>query len=333
MAISESASSGASPSTGKHYGGKKQDRSEAAVIALREEAEQMVGGTLITLALKRLRRDYLTLFAIVVIIILFMLSVLAPVITSALNVNYRTTDIPHAFEKIGAPHHLLGTDDLGRDHLARLLYAGQVSMNIGFSAAFLSLVIGMSLGLIAGFYQGGRLWFVDEILMWAVTTLNSVPSLFLLLIISAMLQPTVWSLILILAFLSWTSTMRFVRGETLSLREREYIVSARAIGASDTRIMFLHILPNIFSVIMINLASDIGGFILVESALSFLNLGVRPPTPSWGNMLTNAQSFFTKGIHLVVCPGSLIVITVLCLFLLGDGLRDAFDPQASKKMA
>lgn len=308
-------------------------RAEAAVLNLREEAEQLAGGTLLSLALKRLRRDYLTLIAITFLITIFILSVLAPAITRVLDVSYTKTNIPAAFLKIGASGHPLGTDDLGRDQLARLLYAGQVSMNIAFSAAFLSLIIGMSLGVIAGFYQGGRLWFVDELLMWAVTTLNSVPSLFLLLIIAAMLKPTVWSLILILSFLSWTGTMRFVRGETLSLREREYVVSARAIGAGDTRIMFFHILPNIFSVIMINLASDIGGFILVESALSFLNLGVRPPTPSWGNMLTQAQTFFTKGVHLVICPGTLIVLTVLCLFLIGDGLRDAFDPQASKKMA
>ena len=127
--------------------------------------------------------------------------------------------------------------------------------------------------------------------------------------------------------------MRLVRGETLSHRGREYIIAAQAMGAGPLRIMFVHILPNIFSVIVINLASDIGSLILVESALSYLQLGVRPPTPSWGNMLTNAQTFFTKGPHLVVCPGSLIVITVLCLFLIGDGIRDAFDPQAAKKVA
>ncbi len=306
---------------------------QSAVISLREEAEKMAGGSLLSLAIKRLRHDYLTLIAMAFLLIIFFLSVAAPFITDAMDVSYKRTDIPHAFEKIGAPNHILGTDDLGRDQFARLLYAGRISMDIAFSAAFLSLVIGMSLGVVAGFYQGGKFWFIDELLMWVVTTLNSIPSLFLLLIIAAMLKPTVWSLVLILGFLSWTSTMRFVRGETLSLREREYIVSARAIGAGDSRIMFFHILPNVFSVIMINLASDIGGFILIESALSFLNLGVRPPTPSWGNMLTQAQTFFTKGVHLVICPGSLIVMTVLCLFLIGDGLRDAFDPQASKKMA
>jgi peptide/nickel transport system permease protein len=279
-----------------------------------------------------LRRDYLTLIAITIIVILSILAVLAPVISDALDVSYRRTDMGNTFQKIGAPGHILGTDDLGRDQFSRLLYGGRVSLGIAFSAALLSLIIGLSLGVLAGFYQGGSFGFVDDLIMWFITTLNSVPFLFLLLVVSALLDPTVLMFILLLAFLSWTGTMRFVRGETLAQREREYIVAARAIGAGNSRIMFLHILPNIFSVIIINLASDIGGFILIESALSFLNLGVRPPTPSWGNMLTNAQTFFTKGFHLVIFPGLLIVITVLCLFLIGDGLRDAFDPQASKKM-
>jgi len=305
---------------------------EAPVIDLKE-SEEYASESLLSLALKRLRRDYLTLLAIAIIITLAILSLLAPVIADALDVSYRRTDIPNAFLKVGSPGHVLGTDDLGRDQLARLLYAGRVSMGIAFSAAALSLVIGTSVGVIAGYYQGGKYGFIDDIFMWLVTTLNSVPSLFLLIIVSAMLSPTVWTLILILSLLSWSGTMRFVRGETLAQREREYIVAAQAIGANPLRIMFFHVLPNIFSVLVINLASDIGTLILVESALSFLNLGVRPPTPSWGNMLTNAQTFFTKGMHLVIFPGLLIVITVLCLFLIGDGIRDAFDPQASKKIA
>jgi peptide/nickel transport system permease protein len=311
---------------------KKAPEQAILNLGLTDE-EKMVGESLMTLALHRLRRDYLTLFAISVLLVLILLALAAPLISSALDVSYRRINLAITFEKIGAPGHILGTDDVGRDHLSRLLYGGRVSLGIAVSGAVLSLAIGATLGVIAGFYQGGSFGFVDDILMWGIITLNSIPGFFLLLIISAMLNPTVWSLILILAFLSWTGTMRFVRGETLSQRGREYIVAAQAIGAGPLRIMYLHIMPNIFSVIIINLASDIGGLILVESALSYLNLGVRPPTPSWGNMLTNAQTFFTKGVHLVIFPGMLIVITVLCLFLIGDGLRDAFDPQASKKVA
>ena len=163
---------------------------------------------------------------------------------------------------------------------------------------------------------------------WVISTLNSIPSLFLLLIVAAVLQPSPSTLIIVLGFLGWTTTTRLVRGETLSIREREYIISARAAGASPMRIMFVHILPNLFSIIVITLAIDIGNLILVEAALSFLGLGIKAPIPSWGNMLTNAQSFFTKGAYLVVAPGLLIFVTVLCLYVIGDGLRDAFDPTA-----
>lgn len=169
---------------------------------------------------------------------------------------------------------------------------------------------------------------MDDFINWVITTLNSIPQLFLLLIIAAVLQPSPATLIIVLGFLGWTGITRLVRGETLSIREREYVISARAIGASSLRIMFSHILPNLFSVIIITLMIDIGGIILVEAALSFLGLGIKPPTPSWGNMLTDSQNYFTKGPHLVFAPGILIFITVLCLYVMGDGIRDAFDPTA-----
>lgn len=286
-----------------------------------------LGESLTSLALKRLRRDKLTLLAMAVLLVLTLLSMLAPVISGQLGVSATRTSAQEAFLPIGAAGHILGTDDLGRDHLARLLYAGQVSLGIAFIAAMLSLVIGVSLGIFTGFYGG----IVDDFINWIIATLSSIPSLFLLLIISAVLSPGPATLVLVLGFLGWMGTTRLVRGETLSLREREFVISARAIGASPVRIMFSHILPNLFSVIVVTLAIDIGSLILVEAALSYLGLGVKPPTPTWGNMLTNAQSFFTKGGHLVVLPGLLIFVTVLCLYVIGDGIRDAFDPQADDR--
>ncbi len=312
------------------------EESTGAVLSLSEERAG-ASESLYTLALRRLRRDYLTLIAIAVVLLLALLALLAPVITDALNISYTRTNSP-AFLSIGSPGHILGTDDLGRDELARLLYAGRVSLTIAFSAAIGSLAIGVSIGVIAGYYQGGSLGFVDDAIMWFVTTINSIPTLFLLLIVASVLRAqkfgsSVLVLILILTLLGWTGTMRLVRGETLARRELEYTVAARAMGAGSWRIMFVHILPNIFSIIVVTLAIDVGSLILVEAALSFLGLGVRPPTPSWGNMLNNAQSFFDRGPHLVFLPGFLIVITVLCLYIIGDGMRDAFDPQASKKVA
>jgi len=216
----------------------------------------------------------------------------------------------------------LGADDLGRDQMSRLLYAGRISLKIGFLAGFLSIAIGISLGVLTGFFGG----VVDDIIIWLITTINSIPFFFTILIVSAILSPDENSLILVLGFLGWTGTTRLVRGETISLREREYIVGARAMGASNLRIMSRHILPNLISVIVINLAIDIGVLILIEAALSFLAVGVKPPTPTWGNMLTNSQQFFRFGPHLVFWPGFMIFVTVLCLYVLGDGIRDAFDP-------
>jgi peptide/nickel transport system permease protein len=291
------------------------------------EEDHGLGESLTSLALKRLRQDKLTLIAIAVLVVLTLISVFAPAITSQLGVSATRTSAQEAFLPVGAPGHILGTDDLGRDHLARLLYAGQISLGIAFVAAALSLIIGVSLGLITAYYGG----FIDDIVNWLIATLSSIPSLFLLLIVSAVLSPGPTTLVLVLGLLGWTGTTRLVRGETLSLREREFVISAKAIGASPWRIMFSHILPNLFSVIVVTLAIDIGSLILVEAALSYLGLGVKPPTPTWGNMLTNAQTFFTKGGHLVVMPGLLIFVTVLCLYVIGDGIRDAFDPQAKDR--
>lgn len=286
--------------------------------------------SLTRLALRRLRRDYLTLGAIGVLLILAILSLLAPVITNALQVSHTTTNPTEKFLPIGTGIHVLGTDNLGRDLLARLLYGGQVSLRIAFSAAILSTTIGVAIGLVAGYYQGGAFGFIDDLIMWFITTLNSIPTLMLLILIASVLTPSVETLILVLTIISWTGTMRLVRGETLANREREYVVSAKALGASPFRVMFMHILPNVFSVLITALAIEIGTLILVESALSFLGLGVRPPTPSWGNMLTGAQTYLRQGAHLAIFPGLMIVLTVLSLYLIGDGFRDAFDPRSTK---
>ncbi|MBN1562607.1 MAG: ABC transporter permease subunit, partial [Anaerolineae bacterium] len=221
--------------------------------------------------------------------------------------------------------YLLGTDGAGRDLATRLLVGGQVSLKIGFFSAIGSLSIGVVLGIAAGYWRGP----FDDVVMWVITTLNSIPQLFLLLIISATLAPNDTSLILVLVFLGWTGATRLVRGETFSLREREFVMAARAVGASPLRIMFTHISPNVLSVLLIVLSRGIGNLILAESSLSFLGFGVKPPTPTWGNMLTGGLELLRNAPHLVFAPGLLISITVLCLYVIGDGLRDAFDPKLS----
>lgn len=301
---------------------------EEKIIALKEP--QKVGESLTALALRRLRHDYLTLAAITVLLILSLLSASAPLITSAMDVSYARTDPENKYLPLGTEGHPLGTDHLGRDHLARLLYGGRVSLTVGLLAAIGSAIIGVSIGLVSGYYQGGRLGIIDDGIMWFVTTLTSIPTLLLLILLSSVLRPSMWTLIMVLTGISWSGTMRLVRGETLAQRSRDYVLSAQAVGAPPLRIMFTHILPNVLSVLIVSLALGIGSLILVESALSFIGVGIREPMPSWGNMLTKAQSSFHPAPFLAVIPGGLITVTVLCLYIIGDGVRDAFDPQAKK---
>ena len=294
-----------------------------AIVRLESDrnAEAHVSPSLMQLALRRLWRDRLSMAAIAMLLFLTLMSFSAPLINGLLGTDSRSIAAA-SFLPPGSPGHILGTDDIGRDHFARLLEAGQVSLSIGFLAAFLALVIGVTLGLITGFFGGA----IDDAIIWLITTLNSIPIFFTILIIAAFLAPDAGSLILALGFFGWTGTARLVRGETISLREREFITSASAIGARSGRILASHVLPNQLSIILINLAIDIGIIILVEAALSFLGVGVQPPQATWGNMLTLSRSFFNHGPHLVFWPGFLIFLTVLCLYVLGDGLRDAFDP-------
>lgn len=301
-----------------------------AIARMEAEEEQIYARSLWTLAMARLRKDYLTLGAFAVLLLLGVVSFFAPQIEEAYGVSYRQPNSVVRLLPPGTEGHPLGTDDLGRDMLARLLYGGRVSLGIGLSAAFFSTLIGVSIGLLAGFYQGGALSFIDDLIMWFITTLNAIPTLLLLILLTSVLSPTISVLIAVLTLVSWTGTMRLIRGETIAQRENEYVVSARALGASAWRIMFVHILPNTFSVLVTTLAIQVGTLILVESALSFLGLGVRPPEPSWGNMLTQAQAYFRQAPHMSILPGLFIVVTVLSTYLIGDGLRDAFDPRSRK---
>ena len=294
-----------------------------AVPKLKAAQGLPAGASLGRMAIYHLRRDRLTMIAITTLVTLTLLSLLAPVISQyVLHVDPTSTDGYNHMLPLGTAGHILGTDNLGRDQLSRLLFAGQVSLGIAVVGGVLSIGIGLLLGVLTGYYGG----VMDDFITWLIATLNSIPGLFLLLIISSILRPGPTALVIVLGLLGWTFTTRLVRGETLSLRERDFILAARAVGASDLYIMFVHIIPNAISITVVNLALTIGDLILLESALSFLGVGIQPPTPTWGNMLSGAQSFFKTGAHLVIFPGLLIVITVLCLYVIGDGLRDALDP-------
>ncbi|MDX1990965.1 MAG: ABC transporter permease [bacterium] len=281
--------------------------------------------SLLTRGFRRLRRDRLTLFALAVLLVFVGLSLAAPFITgNVLHVDPNATSPRDRLLPPGTEGHLLGTDQLGRDHLGRLLHGGRVSLAIGFFSAVTILVIGLVVGMATGYFGG----LVDDLVNWVITTLDALPALYLLIAVSALLRPSPGSLILVIAITGWTGAARLVRGQTIQIRNLDYVMAARALGASPWRIMFSHILPNLISVLAISLAIGIGGVILAEATLSFLSLGVQEPTPTWGNMLTDARSYFNRAAYLMIGPGLLISITVLCLYIIGDGIRDAFDPQA-----
>lgn len=275
-------------------------------------------------AFRRIRRDPPTLLAMAVLAVFVLLAVSAPFLSETVfQVDQVTQAVRSKYLPLFSQGHVLGTDELGRDHLSRLLYGGRISLGIGAAAAVLSLSIGIIVGVCAGFYGG----IADDLINWFMITLNSIPGLYLLIIITTLLSPTPLTLVLIFGILGWTGTTRLVRAETFSIKEREYIIAARAMGASNWRIMFIHIVPNIFSLLIITLSQAIGGLILAESSLSFLGFGVQPPTPTWGNLLSGGLEYARKAPHLVYLPGLLITTTVFCLYLIGDGLRDAFDPK------
>jgi ABC-type dipeptide/oligopeptide/nickel transport system permease subunit len=288
--------------------------------------ERHVSESLYQKALRRLLRDRLTMLALGFIVVLTIVSMLAPFLnTSVFRIDPDEPYPSERFQPLGTPGHILGTDDIGRDQLARLLVAGGISLRIGFLGAGLTLVIGMFFGIVTGFYGG----VVDDVINWIITTLDSIPRLYLLILIAAVFRPTAETFIIFIALVGWTGTTRLIRGQTIQIRGLDYVTSARALGASSWRIMFTHILPNLISVTAVNLASSIGTLILAESALSFLGLGIQPPTATWGNMLTKAQEYFIANPHLVIPPGTLITLTVLCFYIIGDGVRDAFDPQTA----
>jgi peptide/nickel transport system permease protein len=222
-----------------------------------------------------------------------------------------------------AKGHLLGADELGRDVLSRLLHAGRISLTVGLAAMAVTVVFGAALGALAGYCRG----VVDTVLLRVTDAMLSFPPIFMLLALAAFVRPSLASMTLIIGITSWMDITRMVRGQMLSLREQEFVVGAEGLGASGPRILLRHLMPNTVGIIAVAATLAVARAILLESYISFLGYGIQPPLASWGNMLNNAQSYFTAAPWVAIFPGIMITLAVTSFNFLGDGLRDAFDPR------
>lgn len=270
-----------------------------------------------------LKRHGMFLAGLSIVLTMSVLALLAPWIApfdpAALNLDQIL--MPPSAE------HLLGTDELGRDVLSRLLYGARVSLWVGFVAVGISTAIGIVLGLSSGYFGG---W-TDELIMRGVDVMLCFPSFFLILAVIAFLEPSLTNIMVVIGLTSWMGVARLVRAETLSLRERDFIAASKLAGASTSRLLFVHILPNALAPVLVSATLGVAGAILVESSLSFLGLGVQPPDASWGNMLMDGKNTLEIAPWLSLYPGLAILITVLGYNLLGESLRDMLDPRLRER--
>ncbi|MEA1970522.1 MAG: oligopeptide ABC transporter permease [Thermodesulfobacteriota bacterium] len=267
----------------------------------------------------RFSRNRMAVAGGIVVILLFVVSLLASWIAP-----YDPNEI-NLHEVLSHPSfaHLFGTDQLGRDVLSRMIWGAGISLKVGFVATGVAICIGVILGAIAGYY--GK-W-VDTVIMRFVDIMLCFPAFFLILAVIAILEPSIWNIMIVIGLTSWMGITRLVRADFISLKERDFVQAARAIGASDLRIIFRHILPNAMASVLVAATLGVAGAILTESALSFLGIGVQPPTPSWGNILTAGKNNIDIAWWLSLYPGLAILITVLGYNLLGEGIRDSLDPR------
>jgi peptide/nickel transport system permease protein len=269
--------------------------------------------------LRRLGRHNLALVGVIILVPMFLCAVLAPLISPH-------DPVEPDLKKILAPPSFsnpFGTDTLGRDVFSRVVYGSRISLLVGFVSVGIATLIGILIGAVSGYYGG----IVDELVMRFVDLMMCFPTFFLILAVIALLEPSIWNIMIVIGLTNWMGIARLVRAEILSIKGKEYVLAAKTQGFSECRIIFRHVLPNALSPVYVVATLGIGGAILTESALSFLGIGVQPPTPSWGNILTAAKDNIEVAWWLSLYPGLAIFLTVMGYNLLGEGLRDIFDPR------
>jgi peptide/nickel transport system permease protein len=273
---------------------------------------------------KQMLRNFAFAFGLILTVLLVLVALAAPLL-SPFDPNVQDTS-----RRLEAPshQHLLGLDDLGRDVLSRIIWGARVSLRVGFSVVILASLVGIALGAISGYFGG---W-MDTIIMRVTDILLAFPGILLAIALVAVLGPSINNVILALAIIGWVGYARLVRGQVLKVREMEYVTAARALGAKSPRVIVLHVLPNVINPVIVMATLGLAGAILSEAALSFLGLGVQPPTPSWGAMLTAGRRYLGEANHLAIFPGAAIMLAVMGLNFLGDGMIDALDPKYRKEM-
>lgn len=275
-------------------------------------------------AIKRFFANRAAVTGAVIVLLLCVMAILADVIVP----HHPTQDIFSGMRGVGPSwEHPLGFDHLGRDLLSRVVHGSRVALLVGIVSSFISVIIGVIVGALAGYFGG---W-IDEALSLLVDTLMAFPLIALLIVLAAVIGPSLVTTIIVIGSTVWARYARVVRAEVMSLRERDFVMAARALGSFDHRIIWKHVVPNVLNSVIVLASLQVGSVIILESALSFLGLGVRPPTPSWGGILSDGRAFILRFPHIAVFPGIMIVITVLAFNFIGDGLRDALDPHEKKK--
>jgi peptide/nickel transport system permease protein len=268
---------------------------------------------------RRLLANRLALAGGIIVALLFVVAAAAPLLAPHDPAEFDASAVLAPPSAV----HPLGTDGIGRDVLSRMIYGARISLMVGFVSVGIACAIGVTLGAAAGYFGG----IVDTVVMRLVDIMLTIPSFFLILAVIAFLEASIWNIMAVIGLTSWMSVCRLVRAELMGLREREFMVAARALGMTPASIIWRHGLPNAMAPVFVAFILGVAGAILTESALSFLGIGVQPPTPSWGNILTEGKDTLEVAWWLSVCPGLAILVTVLGYNLLGEGLRDVLDPR------